>query len=102
MIGPHRMRPGLLVMAAGLLLGGCASSSAPNDVHRLQAQASYEAGVKAFSDKQASAAFTALQEAVRLDETVPVYHDALGLLLSELQRPDLAAPEFRRAVELDP
>jgi len=39
---------------------------------------------------------------VALDNTVPVYHNALGVLLLELRQPDLAVESFQRAMALDP
>jgi Tfp pilus assembly protein PilF len=85
---------GLLVC---LWLAGCASS----EVQRLQARATYERGLSHLQERQTALALSAIQEAVALDGTAPVYRNSLGVLYLELQRPDLALPEFRRATQVD-
>lgn len=85
---------GLLVC---LWLAGCASS----EVQRLQARATYERGLTHLQERQTALALSAIQEAIALDGTAPVYRNSLGVLYLELQRPDLALPEFRRATEVD-
>lgn len=94
----------LAVVVSALLVGGCAA--ARNDgpeIQRLHARALYEQGLAHMRDKQPSLALTAIQEAISLDPTIPVYPNALGLLyLQELLRPDLALEQFRRAFEIDP
>ncbi|OLD37730.1 MAG: hypothetical protein AUI57_09870 [Candidatus Rokubacteria bacterium 13_1_40CM_2_68_8] len=44
----------------------------------------------------------ALQEAVNVNPSSPVYRDTLGVVLLELGRPDMALEHFKKAVELDP
>jgi len=96
----------LAVLALGALLGLAACSTArqqqEDEVRRLQARAAFERGVKHFGDREAPQALTAFREAVALDPTSPLYRDTLGLVLTQLQRPDLALEQFQRAVELDP
>ena len=93
-------------VALGVLLGLGACSSARQqqeaELKRLQARAAFERGVKHFGDREAPQALTALREAVSLDPASPLYHDTLGLVLTQLQRPDLALEQFQRAVEIDP
>jgi Tfp pilus assembly protein PilF len=72
------------------------------DVQKLQARAAFERGVKHIEARQASHALAALREAVALDPTSAVYRDMLGLVYSQLQRPDLAMQEFREATTIDP
>ena len=92
-----------LVVAAALALGACsAATSPPPEVRRLQARAAFERGLKHFNDREASQALAALREAVALDGSSAVYRDTLGLVFTELQRPDLATEQFQRAVVLDP
>ena len=93
----------VLVVAAAIVLGACsAATSRPSEVQRLQARAAFERGLKHFSDREAPQALTALREAIALDGTSAVYRDTLGLVFTELQRPDLATEQFRQAVALDP
>jgi Tfp pilus assembly protein PilF len=80
-----------------LWLAGCASS----EVQRLQARATYERGLTHLQERQTALALSSIQEAIALDGTAPVYRNSLGVLYLELQRPDLALPEFRRATEVD-
>lgn len=96
----RRRRSWLLVLAAVLWLGGCASSEPP-EVQRLQARAAYERGLGHLRDHQAALALSAFQEAISLDGTVATYRNVLGLLYLQLRRPDLALTEFQRATELD-
>src|SRR5688572_23216757 len=84
-------------LVVSLWLAGCATS----EVQRLQARANYERGLTHLQERQSALALAAFQEAIALDGTVPTYRNWLGLLYLELQRPDLALPEFRRATEVD-
>ena len=92
----------------GLILGliivsaACSAGRQATEVQRLQARAAFERGVKHFEAREASQAFAALREAVALDPTSALYRDILGLVLTQLQRPDLALEQFREAVGLDP
>lgn len=92
----------LVAVLAAISLAGCASTREA-EMKRLQARNTYERGLTNVRDRQVASALSAFQEAISLDETVPVYRNALGLLyLQELRRPDLALDEFRRAVEIEP
>lgn len=99
-------RLAILTLGALLVLGACSTarqaSRQASEVQRLQARAAFERGVKHFNDREAPQALSALREAVALDPTSAVYRDTLGLVFSQLQRPDLALEQFQRAVALDP
>jgi Tfp pilus assembly protein PilF len=88
----------------GILLGSAACSTARPalDVQRLQARAAFERGLRHFEAREAPQALAALREAVALDATSAVYRDVLGLVFSQLGRPDLALEQFRESVVLDP
>lgn len=90
-------------MLAVAATAGCGTASEETaEMRRLQARASYEQGLAHLREKQASLALSTIQEAIALDATAPLYHNALGLLLLELQSPGRALEAFRRATELDP
>jgi Tfp pilus assembly protein PilF len=95
-------------MVRGLLLvvllasTACSTGQAVPEVQRLQARAAFERGLKHFEAREAPQALAALREAAGLDPTSAVYRDVLGLVFSQLQRPDLAQEQFRQAVALDP
>jgi Tfp pilus assembly protein PilF len=96
---------GTLVML--LVLAGCATTPTTGvqdtkGMKVLQARAAYDRGVKHMDAREIAAAFNAFREAVLLDEAVAHYHDALGVALLQMQRPDLALPRFERALALDP
>ena len=95
-------RLGLALVLAGVVACSSGSSAPAPHTQRLQARATYERGLAYLGDGQAGLALGALREAVALDGTVPVYHNALGLLLLGLRRPDMAAESFQRALALDP
>jgi Tfp pilus assembly protein PilF len=88
----------------GVLLGSlaCSAGRQASEVQRLQARAAFERGVKHFEAREASQALAALREAVSLDPTSALYRDTLGLVFSQIQRPDLALEQFGEAVALDP
>lgn len=105
-----RRAPALLGLLLGLgALGGCAETRQVDEaaVKRLQARAAYERGLAHLTpppggERQPSLALSAFQEAIALDGADPLYPNALGLLLLDLGRPDMALDQFRRATELDP
>jgi len=91
----------LAVLAVLVGLGGCGTARQTAEVQRLQARAAFERGVKHFNESEAPQALAALREAVALDATSALYRDTLGLILTQLRRPDLAVEQFREAVALD-
>ena len=84
------------------LLTGCATGK-ETQVKRLQAQSAYEQGVTDFNEGRTAIALSSLQEAIRVDPTVPQSHNALGLVYLALggRNPE-ALEEFKRAVGLNP
>ncbi|MGH6689844.1 MAG: tetratricopeptide repeat protein [Gammaproteobacteria bacterium] len=90
-----------IVLAALVGFGGCLTARQATEVQRLQARAAFERGVKHFNEREAPQALAALREAVALDPTSALYRDTLGVVLTQLQRPDLAEEQFRQAVALD-
>jgi Tfp pilus assembly protein PilF len=94
--------------AAPVALAVCAcalfacSGGREAEVRQLQARAYYEQGLKSLSDRQVTPGLTSLREAVRLDPDNANYHNALGVVLIDLRRPDEAEGEFRKAIGLDP
>jgi Tfp pilus assembly protein PilF len=95
------VRIAALALSALVGLGACSTSQPASEVQRLQARAAFERGVKHFNDRQAPQALAALREAVALDATSALYRDTLGLIFTQLQRPDLAVEQFQQAVALD-
>ena len=91
-----------LALGALLVLSACSTARQTSEVQRLQARAAFERGVNHFNDREAPQALAALREAVALDARSAVYRDTLGLVLTQLQRPDLALAQFQGAVALDP
>jgi Tfp pilus assembly protein PilF len=91
-----------LFLGASLGFGACSGARQAAEVQRLQARAAFERGVKHFNEREATQALTALREAVALDATSALYVDTLGLVFSQLRRPDLALEQFQQAVALDP
>lgn len=94
----------VVALVLGILIGGaaCSAGRQVTEVQHLQARAAFERGVKHFESREGSQALAALREAVSLDPTSALYRDTLGLVFSQLQRPDLALEQFREAVALDP
>ena len=84
------------VLAAGLTLVGC-----PHDP--AGARIRYDLGIQASSEGRIQDAVRALRESVDKDPSFPDSHNALGLLYHvSLARPDLAEPEYVRALDLRP
>ena len=94
----------LTLFALGLVLSGCASKEAAQrtEVQKLQARAAYDRALSYINDKQPAGAMAALQEAINVNPTSPIYRDTLGVVLLELGRPDMALDHFKKAIELDP
>jgi protein O-GlcNAc transferase len=94
--------PIIALAVSAVLLAGCAQTTPPPGVQRLQARAEFERGVVALRDGQLGVALTAIRQANSLDPDVPTYLNTLGLVYLTLQRPDLALVEFRRSTVVDP
>jgi Tfp pilus assembly protein PilF len=96
---------GLVLLLLALGATGCASSAPASqaaDMKQLQARAAYERGLGHLRDRQPSLALSALQEAIALDGSPPIYWNTLGLLYLQFGRLDDALAQFRKAAELDP
>ena len=103
--GTPLSRPGaalgtLLVIAALVLLSGCASKQ-NEEVRKLQARATYEQAVRHLSENRLSLGMAALKEALQLDPDNAQYHNTLGVVLLNLERPVDAQAEFQTAIDLD-
>lgn len=103
--GTPLSRPGdalgaILVIAALLLLSGCASKQ-NEEVRKLQARATYEQAVRNLSENRLALGMAALKEALQLDPENAQYHNTLGLVLLNLDRPVDAQAEFQTAIDLD-
>jgi Tfp pilus assembly protein PilF len=81
---------------------GCASAEKEREVQRLQAQASYEQGIKHLQDKRISLGLVSLQQAIALDPGNTTYHNALGVVYLDMRRPVEAQAAFQKAAELNP
>jgi Tfp pilus assembly protein PilF len=93
----------LVLLAFGLVWGcGTREAAQRTEVQKLQARAAYDRALSYLNDKQPAPAMTALQEAISVNPSSPVYRDTLGVVLLELGRPDMAVEHFKKAVELDP
>ena len=91
----------IVALTALLALTACAASRQAAEVKRLQARAAFERGVRHIEEREATQAVTALREAIALDPKSAVYRDTLGLVYTQLQRPDLALEQFRQAIAID-
>ncbi len=90
----------LLLLAA--LLSSCATTSPDAEVRKLEARSSYEAGVKSIADGRVSLGLASLKQAVEIEPTNALYHNAVGAVLLNVGRFPDAQVEFQKAVELDP
>jgi len=98
-----RQPVGCVVIAlVATLLAGCASTNQSAEIKRLRARAAYDRALQHVKDKEASPALTAVQEAIALDDSVPVYWNTLGWIYLQLGRPDIAFSPFTKALQLDP
>jgi Tfp pilus assembly protein PilF len=90
----------LLALALLVLLSGCASKQ-DEEVRKLQARATYEQAVRNLSENRLALGMAALKEALQLDPDNAQYHNTLGLVLLNLDRPVDAQAEFQTAIDLD-
>lgn len=104
-----RRRAVLAMLVTALALGGCAGGATTptavedtRELRVLQARSAYERGLTSLRDAQPGQALSALQEATRLDPTVALYANTLGVVLLQLRQVDAALAWLARAVELDP
>jgi len=92
----------LVVALLSASLAGCATTDKSAEIKRLQARAAYDRALQHVKDKEASPALTSVQEAIALDDSVPVYWNTLGWIYLQLGRPDIAFTPFSKALQLDP
>ena len=95
----------LTLCALGLMTAGCANAKETAqraEVQKLQARAAYDRALSYLNDRQPAPAMAALQEAINVNPSSPIYRDTLGVVLLELGRPDMAFDHFKKAIELDP
>jgi Tfp pilus assembly protein PilF len=90
----------LILVLLAIAVAGCATASV-SETQRLQAQSAFEHATQQIEARQFALALTSLQQATTLDPTMALYRNVLGVVYLHLGRPDLALPEFRRAIELD-
>ena len=95
-----RKAPLLLLLAA--LLPSCATTSQDAEIRKLEARSSYEAGVKSIAEGRVSLGLASLKQAVEIEPTNALYHNAVGAVLLNVGRFPDAQVAFQKAVELDP
>ena len=95
-------------------LGGCAGNGTQiqpsaaaamqdtKEIRALQARAAYERGMANLREGQPGQAMVALQEATRLDPSVALYANTLGVVLLQLRQVEGATAWLKRAIEIDP
>jgi tetratricopeptide (TPR) repeat protein len=92
----------LLLLLCALWLSACATTTADDEIRKLEARASYEAGVKSISDGRISLGLSSLRQAVEIEPGNPLYRNAVGAVMLNIGRYADAQAEFLKAVELDP
>ncbi len=92
----------LPLLFASTLLPACATTSADDEMRRLEARSAYEAGVKSISDGKISLGLASLRQAAEVEPQNALYRNAVGAVLLNVGRFPDAQVEFQKAVELDP
>ena len=105
----------LVLFAVGLVWGcGTKEAAQRTEVQKLQARAAYDRALSYLNDKQPAPAMTALQEAISVNPSSPVYRDTLGELdpiyadayfhlgtaLAEARRWEEAVTAYKKALSL--
>ena len=91
-----------IALCAAAWLPACATTTADDEIRKLEARASYEAGVKSISEGRVSLGLSSLRQAVEIEPRNPLYHNAVGAVMLNIGRYADAQVEFQKAVELDP
>jgi tetratricopeptide (TPR) repeat protein len=91
-----------LVLSVTALLPACATTTAEDEIRKLEARSSYEAGVKSIADGRVSLGLASLRQAAEVEPQNPLYRNAVGAVLLNVGRFPDAQVEFQKAVELDP
>ncbi|MGH7365692.1 MAG: tetratricopeptide repeat protein [Candidatus Rokuibacteriota bacterium] len=97
-----RYAPLPVALCALLLLPACATTTAEDEIRKLEARASYEAGVKSIAEGRIPLGLASLHQAVEVEPGNPLYHNAVGAVLLNIRRFADAQAAFQKAVELDP
>ena len=92
----------LLLLLCALWLPACATTTADDEIRKLEARASYEAGVKSIAEGRISLGLSSLRQAVEIEPGNPLYRNAVGAVMLNIGRYAEAQTEFLKAVELDP
>jgi Tfp pilus assembly protein PilF len=97
----------LATLVMVLAFAGCSTTVSPRventqQLRTLQARAAYERGTAALAQEQMGLALAAFQEAARLDPSVALYADGMGVVLLHMRQIEGALAWLDRAVELDP
>jgi len=90
------------VLFVSALISACATTTPTDELRKLEARASYEAGVKSISEGRISFGLSSLRQAVELEPRNPLYHNAVGAVMLNIGRYPDAQAEFEQAVALDP
>lgn len=91
-----------MALCVATLLPACATTTADDEIRKLEARASYEAGVKSIAEGRISLGLSSLRQAVEIEPRNPVYHNAVGAVMLNIGRYPDAQLEFQKAVDLDP
>ncbi|MGH7412599.1 MAG: tetratricopeptide repeat protein [Candidatus Rokuibacteriota bacterium] len=97
-----RHAPLLVVLCALPFLPACATTTADDEIRKLEARASYEAGVKSVAEGRIPLGLSSLRQAVEIEPGNPLYRNAVGAVMLNIGRFADAQAEFQKAVELDP
>jgi Flp pilus assembly protein TadD len=92
----------LLVLSIIALLPACATTTAEDEIRKLEARSAYEAGVKSIADGRVSLGLASMRQAAEVEPQNPLYRNAVGAVLLNVGRFPDAQVEFQKAVELDP
>ena len=90
----------LIVLGAGLLVGGYASAEEQTDA-RQRAQVHTDLGAAYFSSGQLGVALEELNMAIRADSSFASAYNMLGLVYMTLREDDKAEENFRRSLSLN-
>jgi len=91
-----------MLLWVALCLPACSSISPEDEIRRLEARSAYESGVKAVAESRIPLGLASLRQAVEIDPTNALYHNAVGAVLLGVGRFADAQVEFEKATELDP
>lgn len=92
----------LLLLSVTALLPACATTTADDEIRKLEARSAYEAGVKSIAEGRVSLGLASLRQAAEIEPQNPLYRNAVGAVLLNVGRFPDAQVEFQKAVELDP